>query len=104
MTAKNLLKKTQELENSQKNNNISPALSTNNNNDNLSNQNEKKSETNFVFSNIPQQMKSNEVINLQAPGHNNLSNNENNRDRERGSILSNSSNKSRMSNCGRQLY
>lgn len=112
LTSKNLLKKTQELENLQKNSNVSPPLSFTNNNDNISSQNDKKSDHNISFSNYNPNMRSNEpLINFQglninnntnSMSNNNNNNNENNR--ERGSIQSNSSGVSRISNCGRQLY
>lgn len=97
LTSKNLLKKTQELETLQKINNVSPALSVNNNDPS---QIERKSEnnTNISFSNLTPFIKSNENINL--PNQNN-----NNNESHRGSMTnSNNSNNSRMSNCGRQLY
>lgn len=97
LTSKNLLKKTQELEALQKINNVSPALSVNNNDPS---QIERKSENNanISFSNLTPFIKSNENINI--PNQNN-----NNNESHRGSMTnSNNSNNSRMSNCGRQLY
>jgi len=96
LTSKNLQKKTQELENLQKFNSISPALSMNNNDGPIQNEN-----ANISFSTLTPFIKSSENINV--PNQNN-NNNNNNNESHRGSINSNNSNNSRMSNCGRQLY
>ena len=108
LTAKNLLKKTQDLENLQKFNNPSPVSSINNN-DGFPNQIEKTTENNISFSNLTPFIKSNENLSLSNQGNNNNNNNTNNNNQNeninRGSNSnSNNSNNSRMSNCGRQLY